>query len=170
MTRGLVAAGCIVSGLVFAACGSGSPSSTPPASSTSTSTTSTTVVAETVQNLVVTAAVRQSLLAAGAAHQQLAVSDYTGLAAGETYYAYDAATVTYWAGAALDPSPSSLQAQVSNQDDGSYLLFWKPAGGSWRVYDDGLGGIGTTPCPIAIPAGVRAAWQWSADACRPPGI
>jgi ABC-type Fe3+-hydroxamate transport system substrate-binding protein len=172
MTRRLLALGSIAAAAVLlAACGSSGPSSSPATSTTTTTSPpgTTTTVAQTVQNLVVTPTVRQSLLVAGAAHKQLAVSDFTGLAAGETYYAYDPATKTYWAGAALDPSSSSLPAQVSSQDDGSYEIYWMPAGGAWRVYDDGLAGIGGTPCPVAIPPGVRAAWHWAA-ACRPPGI
>src|ERR1700726_3107769 len=39
-----------------------------------------------VKTLPVTAAVRQSLLDAGAAHHNLASSDYTGLVPGKTYY------------------------------------------------------------------------------------
>jgi len=120
------------------------------------------------QNVPVTDAVRQSLLEAGAALNKLPVSDYLGLAPGKTYYAYDSVTQTYWAGAALDPSPSSQQAQVAAQDDGSYLLFTRGANGTWTAQDDGLGGTGGTPCP-AIPAAVVAVWNWAPGTCRPPG-
>lgn len=114
-----------------------------------------------------TAAVRTQLVAAGAALNNLTPSAYTGLVAGTTYYAYDSATSTYWAGAGLVPSPSSYSAQVANQDDGSYLLYSQPAGGAWTAVADGLGGIGGTPCP-AVPAAVVAAWGWTAGTCRPP--
>jgi len=116
----------------------------------------------------VTGAVRQSLLAAGAASHHLTPSDYTGLRAGETFYGYDPSTSTYWAAAALDPSPTSVQAQVSSQDDGSYLLFEMATGGSWTVYDDGLAGVGGTRCPVTVPPALVALWGWPAGACTPP--
>jgi hypothetical protein len=154
--------------------GSGQVNSTtvPGASSSSTTQVATSGVTTTslsgTGNLPVTDAVRQSLLEAGAAHQNLPASDYTGLRPGETYYAYDAATSTYWAGAALAPSPASQQAQVASQDDGSYLLFEMPNGGSWTAYSDGLGGIGGTPCPVTIPPAILQLWGWSPGGCQPP--
>jgi hypothetical protein len=137
-------------------------------SSTSAPTTTTTTSATGVTNLSVTDQLRTDLLDAGAAHHSLPPSDYTGLQPGLTYYAYDASTKTYWAGAALMPSSSSEQAQVSNQDDGSYLLFTEPSGGTWTVYDDGLGGVGGTACPVTVPPGVLQAWGWTAGSCKPP--
>jgi hypothetical protein len=155
--------------------GAGQDTSTPVVNASRSSTTDTGtssgVAATTLkgsQNLPVSDAVRQSLLDAGAAHQNLPPTDYTGLRPGETYYAYDADTATYWAGAALDPSPSSLKAQVASQDDGSYLLLQMPPGGSWIVYNDGLGGIGGTPCPVTIPPAILRVWGWSPGACQPP--
>ena len=78
-----------------------------------------------------TDAIRSQLVAAGAALNSLSPSDYTGLRPGETYYAYDATTQTYWASGGLSRAPSSMPAQVAAQDDGAYLLFLRPAG--WRV-------------------------------------
>jgi hypothetical protein len=121
-----------------------------------------------VENLAVSDDLRAQLVAAGAALNGLSSSDYLGLEPGMTYYAYDSATQTYWAAGGLDPSPSSMQAQVSAQDDGGYLLFTEPNGGSWTAEDDGLGGVAGTPCP-AIPASVLAVWGWPAGSCRPPG-
>jgi len=72
---------------------------------------------------VVTAEIKSQLLQAGAALNSLPASAFTGLMSGLTYYAYDSATATYWAGAKLVPSSSSLRAQVSVQDNGSYVLF-----------------------------------------------
>jgi len=141
-----------------------SSASSPSGRPTTTAGTTTPVA----QNVPVTDAVRQSLLEAGAALNKLPVSDYLGLAPGRTYYAYDSVTQTYWAGAALNPSPSSQQAQVAAQDDGSYLLFTRRANGGWTAQDDGLGGTGGTPCP-AIPAAVVAVWNWASGTCRPPG-
>jgi hypothetical protein len=116
----------------------------------------------------VTAAVRASLLAAGAANHSLPVADFTGLAPGRTYYAYDRATRRYYAAAALVASASSTPAQVSTQDDGAYDLFVERPGGAWRVYNDGLGGAQDSVCPITLPAPVLAAWHWRAGACYPP--
>ena len=118
-------------------------------------------------NLALTNQVRGALLAAGAALNQIPATDYAGLRTGETYYAYDPATKTHWAGAALVPSPSSIRAQVSVQDDGAYLLFTRTASGSWRAYDVGLSGIEGAKCPIAVPPSVLRVWGWPANSCRP---
>ena len=119
-----------------------------------------------VVNEPVTDAIRSQLLDAGAALNQLPPSDYTGLQPGQTYYAYDSATSTYWAGAALVPSPSSQQAQVSDQDDGSYLVFMEPAGGTWTAYDAGYVGPDST-CAETPPAAVLALWGWLPGTCHP---
>jgi hypothetical protein len=55
------------------------------------------------------------------------MTDYTGLAPGTTYYAFDPVTNTYYAAAGLVPSPHSLKAQVGAQDDGGYNLFTRVA-------------------------------------------
>lgn len=129
--------------------------------------TGTTGSSSTAQNLLVTTALRAELLAAGAASHNLPVSAYTGLVPGRTYYAYDPATATYWAGAALVPSRSSVPAQVSVQDDGSYLLFSRTAGSSWQVESVGMTGIAGAKCPVAVPATVLAVWGWAPGTCRP---
>jgi uncharacterized lipoprotein NlpE involved in copper resistance len=145
------------------------------ATATTTSTTTTTAVSPTTtssptaKNLAVTAAVRAQLLQAGAAFNSLPASDYTGLQPGTTYYAYDPTTNTYWAGAALAPSPSSTQAQVSSQDDGSYLLFTQSANGAWVAHDVGLAGVGGSQCPLAVPPAILALWNWAPGTCRAPG-
>ena len=90
-----------------------------------------------------------------------------GVVPGRTYYAYDPATSTYWAGAALVPSSSSMPAQVSSQDDGSYLLFTRPANGAWTVYSVGMTGIAGAKCPVPVPASVLAVWGWAPGTCRP---
>lgn len=107
-------------------------------------------------------------MAAGAQSHQLKASDYTGLVPGETYYAYDAKTSTYWAGAGLVPSSSSQPAQVSVQDDGSYLLFRMSSGGSWSATSVGLSGVAGSACPVSVPAAVLKAWHWAPHTCRPP--
>jgi hypothetical protein len=169
-----------------AGCGHSSPSAstTLPAASTTvaapatpatpttpgTAATPATTSVPSAQNLQVTNDIRAQLLAAGAAAHGLAASDYLGLRPGETYYAVDA-TGVHWAGAGLEPSPSSLPAQVASQDDGAYLLFEQPVGEAWRVFDVGLAGVGGTPsCPIAVPAAVLALWGWPPAHCRPAEI
>lgn len=121
------------------------------------------------QNLVVTNTLRAELLQAAAAGNGIPASDYSGLRPGQTYYAYDPATGTYWAGAALIPKSSSIKAQVSVQDDGAYLLFTKPSGGSWKVYPVGMTGVAGATCPVAVPPAVLRVWGWPAGACRSGG-
>jgi hypothetical protein len=67
------------------------------------------------------------------------------------------------------PSSSSTPAQVSVQDDGSYLIFTEPSGGSWSGQNVGLAGIGGTPCPVSVPAAILTLWGWPSGTCRPPG-
>jgi hypothetical protein len=142
-----------------------------PATTTSTSRPTTTTTVPTTSNLVVTDAVRSQLVAAGAALNSLPPSDYTGLRPGETYYAYDAATQAYWAGAGLLPSPSSIPAQVSTQDDGAYLLFTRPKGGAWKGYAVGVAGPPEgSACPVAVPGAILSLWNWAPGSCRPSTI
>lgn len=153
--------------LLLSTCGSTSPTTTTTGSTSSTS--STTSIASVTQDLVVTPAVRLSLLDAAAAYHQLPASDYVGLDTGTTYYAFDPATKLYYAAAGLDPSPNSLQVQVGAQDDGAYNLFTKTSPpGTWKVYDDGLGAAQDSTCPVVIPAAVLAVWNWKPKSCYPP--
>ena len=163
--------------VALAGCSSGPPSAsvTKPAGSTSapsTASSSPTTAPPTqnsaTENLTVTAAVSAALLQAGAALNGLQASDYTGLAPGVTYYAYDATTSTYWAGAALVPSPSSMRAQVSVQDDGGYLLFTRPADGAWKARDVGITGTEGSVCPVAVPPAILSLWHWAPGTCRSP--
>ncbi|MFI5034895.1 MAG: hypothetical protein ACHQFZ_01665 [Acidimicrobiales bacterium] len=157
----------LAGGLVLAACGSSTPTTTTVPATTTVPVTTTTVAV--TRNLVVTPAVRQSLVAAGAALHKLPTSDYVGLRAGETYYAFDPATNTYYAAASLDPSPSSYPAQVGSQDDGAYNLFTRMTGvATWTVYNDGLGGVQGAICPVTLPASVLAVWSWKPHSCYPP--
>ena len=121
------------------------------------------------ENLVLTDAIRAQLIAAAARLNGLPASAYLGLVHGESYYGFDPATHTYWAGAALVPSPSSLRAQVSVQDDGGYYIFEKPAGGSWTASAEGLTGIEGAPCSVHIPPALVVMWHWPAGACHPGG-
>ena len=119
-------------------------------------------------NLLVTQDVRGELVQAGAALNGLTAADYDGLLPGMTYYTYDPMTATYWAGTALSPSPASTQAQVSSQDDGSYLLFERPANGAWTARPVGLTGTSDgPPCPVTVPSAILALWNWAPGTCRP---
>jgi len=178
--------GAVVSGAVLlAACSS--PASQPPAANTATATTtplatttsaapptsasaSTSTSAPAAENLALTDPVRAQLVAAAARLNGLAASAYLGLVKGESYYGFDPATNTYWAGGALDPSPSSQRAQVSVQDDGGYYVFEEPAGGSWTASSEGLAGIEGAKCSVHIPPALVALWHWPAGACHPTGI
>lgn len=119
------------------------------------------------KNLVLTPAIRAQLVAAAARLNHLPASAYLGLVHGESYYAFDPVKNAYWAGGALDPSPSSQQAQVSVQDDGGYYVFEEPAGSSWTATAVGMTGIGGATCPVRIPPAIVALWHWPAGACRP---
>jgi len=145
----------VVGAMVLAGC----------SSATSTTTTST---SSSAVNLPVTSEVRTQLIEAGAAVNGIPASDYTGLAPSQTYYAYDPATKTYWAGASLIPSPSSQRAQVSVQDDGSYVLFHRSTSGAWKAADVGMSGIGGSKCATSVPASILKLWHWVGDTCRPP--
>jgi hypothetical protein len=117
-------------------------------------------------NLRVDNTVRAELLDAGAQIHQVPASEYVGLVPGRTYYGYDPATVTYWAGAQLMPSPASQRAQVSVQDAGSYTLYRKIKGGLWTAFNDGVG-RDHGGCPQDVPAAVLAMWNWDPQQCRP---
>ena len=145
-------------------------STAPPASASHSSSPSPSPSTTSAENLTLTAPIRAQLVAAAAKLNGLPASAYLGLVHGESYYGFDPATNTYWAGGALDPSPSSQQAQVSVQDDGGYYIFEEPAGGSWTASAEGLAGIGGTTCSVHIPPALVALWHWSPGACHPAGI
>src|SRR5262249_47731579 len=151
----------LVTAAAATACGSGSSSgsSTPPPSSAPPA---------GARNLVVSDAVRSQLVAAGAAMHQLPASDYTGLVKGETFYAYDPSTHTYWAGAGLVAKPGSVKAEVGNQDDGAFLDFERQSGATWRAYPAGVPGSTEYTCAATIPASVLAVWGWPSGTCHPP--
>jgi hypothetical protein len=165
----------LAAALSLAACSSSA--SQPPAASTATATPRATVTSAAAtasptgaENLALTGPVRAQLVAAAAKLNGLPASAYLGLAQGESYYGFDPATSTYWAGGALDPSPSSERAQVSVQDDGGYYVFEEPAGGSWTASAEGMAGIDGAPCSVRIPPALVALWHWPAGACHPSGV
>ena len=169
MRRTLISAAAVgAATLALAACGSGTTITSTSTTTTTTPPTTTTTIAVT-RNLVVTASVRQSLVAAAAKFHSLPVSDYLGLQKGLTYYAYDPSTHLYYAAARLVPSPHSYPALVGSQDDGAYNLFTRASTtGVWTVYSDGMGAVQGTKCPVALPAAVLAVWNWTAGSCYPP--
>jgi hypothetical protein len=145
---------------------SSATSAVPPASANPSPSPSTT----SAENLPLADTTRAQLTAAAARLNSLPASAYLGLVKGESYYGFDPATNTYWAGGALDPSPSSQRAQVSVQDDGGYYIFREPAGGSWTASAEGLAGIAGTTCSVHIPPALVALWHWPVGACHPAGI
>ena len=77
-------------------------------------------------------------------------------------------TNLYYAAAGLRPSSHSLPAQVGTQDDGAYNLFTRaPGTTTWTVYNDGLGGVQGTKCPLVIPSEVLKVWNWKGKTCYP---
>jgi hypothetical protein len=168
MKRQLLILPAVLTGsLALTACGS--PAGIATSTSTSTTTSTPSLTGGAAHNLVVTPAVRRSLLAAAAAYQKLPPKDYVGLNPGATYYAFNPTTNHYYAAAGLQPSSHSLPAQVGTQDDGAYNLFTRSAGTQkWTVFNDGLGGVQGTKCPIAIPTAVVKIWNWKAGTCYPP--
>ena len=111
-----IAAACaLTAGAIIAAAGCGSSTSTTASgvtrtqtvTVTTTGTTGTATPATSAQNLPVSDALRQQLLIAGARATALPASDFAGLVPGRTYYAYDPASSTYWAGAELAAARSA---------------------------------------------------------------
>lgn len=146
-------------------------STTPPASASAVSSASSARPTTTrAVNLVLTPAIRAQLVAAAAKLNSLPASAYLGLVHGKSYYGFDPATNTYWAGGALDPSPSSERAQVSVQDDGGYYVFEEPAGGSWTATAVGMTGIGGAPCLVHLPPAILTLWQWPNGSCHPAAV
>ena len=95
-------------------------------------------------------------------------SAYTGFAKGTSYYAIDNETGIHWAGGSLVPSHSSIRAQISVQDDGSYVLFEQKPGEVWTTYDVGIESLpDSLPCPVTVPNDVTEIWHWATNSCNP---
>lgn len=144
-------------------------SATPPSTTTAVPRSTSPATTLATRNLTVTNADRAQLVQAAAALNNVPAADFVGLVPGDTYYAYDGPSATYWAGAKLDPG-SSQPAQVSTQDDGAYILFHRPAGASWIAQDVGLAGVEGEKCPVVVPAAILTLWNWAPGTCRPAGI
>ena len=82
---------------------SGSPSSQAPASTSSTGAAAppATSSVQGAKNLIISDTLRTQLIAAVAAQNGVAASEYSGLRQGLTYYAVDTTNETYWAGAQM---------------------------------------------------------------------
>ncbi|HTW98220.1 MAG TPA: hypothetical protein VMD59_05545 [Acidimicrobiales bacterium] len=122
----------------------------------------------TAENLVLSAPLVVELVDADAAFKRLPADDFVGIRS--AYYAYDPATATYWAAAAVVPSQTAYQAEVASQDDGGYTVFHELAHSSWVAADDGLGTNAATCANyhVSIPPAVLAVWHWPAHTCTPP--
>ncbi len=146
-----------------AAPSSGAVSATFPASSGSASASSSGAGAE---NVSLTAELQHEILVAAAAFNKLPVTAYSGLMPTLTYLARDSAG-DLWVGTSLEPSSTSIPAQVSVQDNGSYLLLRQRGGtGTWTVWAVGL----STPqdcATIGLPLAVSSLWGWEPSSCRP---
>jgi ABC-type phosphate/phosphonate transport system substrate-binding protein len=160
--------------IVAAGC-SGSPSAPAPPSTSTTGghTLPATSSVSGAKNLTISAAVRAQLIAAVAAQNGVAPSEYSGLRQGLTFYALDTTTGISWAGAQMVPTPSPnpnqpTQAQVSSQDEGSYYIFEEPQGGPWKVYPTG-GTPQLGACTITVPPAILLVWGWPSRTCRAPG-
>ena len=121
-------------------------------------------------NLPVTDDVQSQLLPAGATLTGYPASEYTGLEPGETYYAYDPNSDTYWAAAALS-GPKTFDAGVMLQDANSYMMFRKSGqGGTWVPFRVGYGPGAAMPpdgdCPL--PPAIHDLWQFMPGFCKPP--
>jgi hypothetical protein len=120
-------------------------------------------------NLPVTDDLRGQLLAAGALLTEHPASDYTGLAPGSTFYAYDPFLDTYWAAATL-AGPKNDDAATMLQDANSYMAF-RRAGpdGAWIPMAVGFGPSSTMPpggnCPL--PPAVHDLWRLMPGFCHP---
>ena len=113
--------------------------------SNTSSTTGAAALGGAPQNLVATADLKASLLAAFAAAKGDPQSDFSGPDKGTTYYALVPATGEYWALAHFTPTAAAgYQVDVGMQDGGAQGVFTKAPGSStWSVKFGGF----PFPCP-----------------------
>lgn len=112
-----------------------------------------------IQNLVISSAGKSELTAAYAASIGVPISDVQGAGPlpGETYYAYEPTTNTYWAMAGFDASATAPPDAIGTfQDRGTEGLFKKVGAGAWQVSPTG----DTNYCGVLqfFPAAVLTAW------------
>jgi hypothetical protein len=175
-----IAAACALTAAAMvgaAGCGSSSTTTTRTVTGIQTTTVTTTGTATgaptptgpAARNLHVSDAFRERLLIVGALANSLPPVDFAGLVPGRTYYAFDTATDTHWAGAQLIASSKSAAGRAAVINDGAYLLFSKSGGGRWRAYRVGMTGAYGEGCPVEVPSGVLAVWGWAPGSCKAPG-
>jgi len=119
-------------------------------------------------NMPLTDDVRAELVQAGAVLTGRSASEFTGLRAGKSYYAYVPAQDMYYAAAALDGAKTEIAA-INLQDQNSYMMFRKAgdSGATWVPTATGFGPIAAGEAPCPIPQSVRDVWQWPAGKCYP---
>lgn len=135
-------------------------------SSSTTAPTTTTTVPVFAQNLVISAATKQSLvntwLATNPGGLGMTGSDVAGTVPGEVFYGYDLATSTYFATASFQPSQKLLkraktpagQSLLAQFQDNEYV-FSLTAGSGWTL----LGVLTTGNCPGQwVPKPVLEVW------------
>jgi hypothetical protein len=138
----------------------------PATAASSASTASASASASGIQNLTVDADVRAELLSAYAVLMRIPAADATARL-GETYYAYDPTSHTYWAQADYGPtSGDPAQVTYEFQDGGQIGYFKKVGSGSWQVENGGEPAI----CEALkfFPVTVLAAWSQATTA--PAGV
>jgi hypothetical protein len=126
--------------------------------------------ADSPVNLRVPDDVRAQLVQAGAVLTGRPAAEFTGLEPGQTYYAYDPNSDTYWAAASLS-GPKTFDAGVMLQDANSYMMFRKSGQvGTWVPFRVGYGPGALMPpdgvCPL--PPAIHDLWQWPTGKCYPP--
>ncbi len=149
------------------------PDSTPSATSTtigasSSSATSNTVPAPAAQNLPVSTAVRNQLIASWVRAQHISFADVAGTRPGSVYYGFLRFTNTSWAVADFTPSAEAIRAPGSDGplvqfQDGPWV-FSQPADGSWKLVTDS-GGMGL--CPQEVPQPLAEVWHLPDPAACP---
>jgi len=124
---------------------------------------------ESPVNMPLTDDVRAELVQAGAVLTGRSASEFTGLRAGKSYYAYVPGQDMYYAAAALDGAKTEIAA-INLQDQNSYMMFRKAGdpGATWVPTATGFGPISAGEAPCPIPQSVRDVWQWPAGKCYPP--
>jgi hypothetical protein len=114
-----------------------------------------------IQNLPVSATVKNQLTAAYVAFNKFKATDVIGTAPNSVYYAFDPSSGTYWAMSGFVPSQeASYQVHVSMQDAGAFGWFSQKSGGNWQARN------GSFPpwchADQFFPSGVLAVWSISA--------
>jgi hypothetical protein len=111
-----------------------------------------------VENLIISSAEKTELTAVFVTMMGVPAADVVGPYPGDTYYAYDPATDTYWAMSTFEESSSAPPSVIALcQEYGQTALFEKAAAGSWQVERISASG---SYCLVAqfFPPAVLTAW------------